>query len=166
MSRSHTRTPAPHSCMAASVHVKHWRVSTRQYPQPYGHGKASRSNERPSIELKISGSGPKILNAVVADSASLPLYSISSDESHTTLLLQRDCTKVATIDWDRSSPRMAFRGKKVKCKEWLPRAGPDTEYVLLFLPHSSLLTEHESGLVCSRTAIRSSSGWSNPIVAS
>jgi hypothetical protein len=150
--------------MAALVHVTHWQVSARQYPQPYGLGK--KANERPSIELKISGSGPKVLNAVVADSADRPLYSISSDESRTILLLQKDSTKVATIDWDRSSPRMVFRGKKVKCKEWLPRAGPDTEYVLLFLPHASPLTEYESGLVCSRTVIRSSSGWSNPIVAS
>jgi hypothetical protein len=111
--------------MAALVHVTHWQVSARQYPQPYGLGK--KANERPSIELKISGSGPKVLNAVVADSADRPLYSISSDESRTILLLQKDSTKVATIDWDRSSPRMVFRGKKVKCKEWLQRAGPDTE---------------------------------------
>src|ERR1700677_2335299 len=111
--------------MAASVHVTHWQVSARHYPRT-----APRSNERPSIELKISGSGPNILNAVVADSAGRPLYSISSDESHTSLLLQKDSTKAATIDWDRSSPRMVFRGKKVKCKEWLPRVAPDTEYVL------------------------------------
>ncbi|KAN0140891.1 hypothetical protein V8E53_001335, partial [Lactarius tabidus] len=86
-----------------------------------------RSNERPSIELKISGSGPEILNAVVTDSTDRPLYSISSDESRTTLLMQKDSTGVATIDWDRSSPRMVFRGKKAKCKEWLLRAGPETE---------------------------------------
>jgi hypothetical protein len=88
---------------------------------------APRSNERPSIELKISSRGARILNAVVVDSTGRPLYSISSDESHTKLISQRDTTNVATIDWDRSSPRMVFRGKKVKCKEWLPRARPDTE---------------------------------------
>jgi hypothetical protein len=114
--------------MAASLHVTHWQVSTRQYPHTYDHGKkAPRSNERPSIELKISGSGPEILNAVVTDSTDRPLYSISSDESRTTLLMQKDSTGVATIDWDRSSPRMVFRGKKAKCKEWLLRAGPETE---------------------------------------
>jgi hypothetical protein len=127
--------------MAASLHVTHWQVSTRQYPHTYDHGKkAPRSNERPSIELKISGSGPEILNAVVTDSTDRPLYSISSDESRTTLLMQKDSTGVATIDWDRSSPRMVFRGKKAKCKEWLLRAGPETEYVLFLLPHASPLT--------------------------
>jgi hypothetical protein len=95
-----------------------------------------RSNERPSIKLKISSGGAKIVNAVVVDPAGRPLYTVSSDESRTELLSQSDNTKVATIDWDRSSPRMVFRGKKVKCKDWLPRAGPDTEYVLLFPPHA------------------------------
>ncbi|KAN0133125.1 hypothetical protein V8E53_009155 [Lactarius tabidus] len=130
--------------MAASVHDTHLQVSARQHPHPDGHGRPSHSinssatliepsprppcsNERPSIELKISSRGANILNAVVVDSAGRPLYSISSDESRTALLAQRDNSKVATIDWDRSSPRMVFRGKKVKCKEWLPRTGPDTE---------------------------------------
>ncbi|KAN0129602.1 hypothetical protein V8E53_012598 [Lactarius tabidus] len=89
---------------------------------------ARSSNERPSIELKISSSGAKILNAAVIHyPACRPLYTISSDESCTKLLSQKDNANVATINWDRSSPRMVFRGKKVKCKEWLPRAGPDTE---------------------------------------
>jgi hypothetical protein len=98
-----------------------------------------RPNERPSIEFKISSRGAKILNAAVVDSASRPLYNISGDESQTTLLLQRDSTKVATINWDRSSPRMVFRGKKFKCKEWLARVGPDTEYVLFLFMHASPL---------------------------
>jgi len=79
------------------------------------------------MDLKISSSGAKIVNAVVADSAGRPLYSISSDSKRTKLHSRRDNTEVATVDWNRSSPRMVFRGKKVKCKEWLPRAGPDTE---------------------------------------
>ena len=90
---------------------------------------APRSDERPSIELKISRHGASILNAVVIDPAGRPLYTISSNGSRKTLLSHRNGTEVATIDWDRSSPRMVFRGKKVKCKEWLPRTGPDTEYV-------------------------------------
>ena len=139
--------------MAASVHVTHWQVDARQYPHSYVHGKTSQfttprnaalakappCNERPSIELKISSRGAKILNAVVADSASRPLYSISSDESRTTLLSQRDSSKVATINWDRSSPRMVFRGKKFKCKEWLHYVESDSEYVSLLLVHASPL---------------------------
>ena len=88
------------------------------------------------MELKISSSGAKIVNAVVADPAGRALYSISSDSKRTKLHSRRDNTEVATVDWNRSSPRMVFRGKKVKCKEWLPRAGPDTEYVLIPLPHT------------------------------
>jgi hypothetical protein len=136
-----------------SVHATHGPVSARQYSHPYIHGgtpyppapsnatlvEAPRSNKRPSIELKISSRGAKTLNAVVVNSAGQPLYSISSDESRTTLLSQRDSSKVATINWDRSSPRMVFRGKKIKCKEWLARVGPDTEYVLLFLQRASPL---------------------------
>ncbi|KAN0140533.1 hypothetical protein V8E53_001742 [Lactarius tabidus] len=110
--------------MAAPIHA-----SSPPLPTPLNAVlvEAPRTNERPSIELKISSHGAKILNAVVVDSAGRSLYSISSDGSHTKLLAQRDNAKVATIDWDRSSPRMVFRGKKFKCKEWLPRARPDTE---------------------------------------
>jgi hypothetical protein len=139
--------------MDASVHATHGQVSASQYSHPYGHGRtfpsptpssatsvgAPRPNERPSIELKISSRGAKILNAVVVDSAGQPLYTVSSDEGRTKLRSQRDNSKVATIDWDRSSPRMVFRGKKAKVKEWLPRAGPDTEYVLMLTQYASPL---------------------------
>ena len=152
-------SPAPFlpipSSMAAPVHVTHWQVpqvDARQYPHPNVHGKTPqcptpwnaalvgppRSNKRPSFEFKISSRGAKILNAVVLDSTARPLYSISSDESCTTLLTQKDSSKAATINWDHSSPRMVFRGKKVKCKEWLPYVGHDTKYVLL-LVHASQL---------------------------
>ena len=96
----------------------------------------ARRNQRPSIGLKISNSGAKIVNAVVVGPAGRPLYSISSDSKRTKLLCHKDNTEVAIIDWDRSSPRMVFRGNKFKCKEWLPRSGPETEYVLTYLPHA------------------------------
>jgi hypothetical protein len=91
------------------------------------------NDPRSSSNLKP---GCKILNAVVVDSTGSPLYTISGDESRTKLLSQRDNTEVATINWDRSSPRMVFRGKKFKCKEWLALVEPDTEYVLFLLPHA------------------------------
>jgi hypothetical protein len=120
------------------------QVSAGGYPHVHGYDRtsihstplsptlveATRFTERPSIELKFSSSGAKIVNSVVVDRVGRPLYSISSDSKRTKLHSQRDNTEVATIDWDRSSPRMVFRGKKLKCKEWLPPAGPDTEYVL------------------------------------
>ena len=96
------------------------------------------SNERPSIELKISSSGAKILNAVVVlCPTGRPLYSISNNKNRTKLLSHKDDAEVATIDWNRSSPRMVFRGKKVKCKDWLPRAAPENEYEFHapFAPH-------------------------------
>ena len=189
-SRSHT-TPyslrlllsisTPSGMAATAVYAT--QVFAGRYPHEHGHGRTSpppsplsatlveppRPHERPSIELKISSSRDKIVNATVVDPAGRPLYSISSDDSRTKLLSLRDNTEIATVNWDRSSPRMVFRGKKVKCKEWLPRAGPDTEYVLLLLSYASyseLGWYHKSGLVYSRTAIRGSHGCSNPIVAS
>ncbi|KAF8260367.1 hypothetical protein EI94DRAFT_1748712 [Lactarius quietus] len=125
--------------MAASVNAI--QISAGGYSQAHGHGRTSPSihtecnfgratrghDERPSIKLKFSSSGVKIVNAVVVDPAGHSLYTISSDSRHTKLLSHGDNTEVATIDWNRSSPRMVFRGKKMKCKEWLARAGPETE---------------------------------------
>jgi len=121
------------------------QVSAGGYPHTHGYDRTSlpvtplsptlveptRYTERPSIELKFSSSGAKIVNSSVVDPAGRPLYSISSDSRRTKLHSLRDNTEVATIDWDRSSPRMVFRGKKLKCKEWLQRAGPDTESRIL-----------------------------------
>lgn len=145
---SHTFPLVPPSGMAAPVDAT--QVPADRYPHAdwQGNGRSSppptllsatlvngrHSNERPSTKFKISSSGANIVNAIVVDPAGRPLYTISSDESRTEFLSQRDNTKVATIDWDRSSPRMVFQGKKIKCKDWLPRAGPDTEYVLQLLP--------------------------------
>jgi hypothetical protein len=85
--------------------------------------------ERPSVKLKIPGGGSDIFNAVVVSASGQSLYSISSNSKRTTLVSCKDSIEVATVEWDRSSPRMVFRRKKMKCKEWLPLAGPDTEYV-------------------------------------
>ncbi|KAF8260368.1 hypothetical protein EI94DRAFT_1789994 [Lactarius quietus] len=125
--------------MATSVYAT--PVSAGGYPHTHGYGRTSpppsimsatlveppRHYERPSIELKFSSSGANIVNAVVVDPAGHTLYSVSSNSKRTKLLSHSDNTEVATIDWDRSSPRMVFRGKKMKCKEWLARAGPETE---------------------------------------
>ena len=88
-----------------------------------------RVNERPSVKLKISGGSSNISNSEVVSPSGQSLYSISSNSKRTTLISCRDNVEIATVEWDRSSPRMVFRRKKMKCKEWLPLAGPDTEYV-------------------------------------
>jgi len=88
----------------------------------------TRPANRPSITLKIPGGGSDILNSVVVDSAGRSLYSISSTSKRTTLVSCADNVKVATVDWDRPSPLLVFRRKKVKCRKWLPRVAPETEY--------------------------------------
>lgn len=87
--------------------------------------------ERPSVKLKIPGGSSDIFNSVVVSASGQSLYSISSNSKRTTLVSCRDNVEVATVEWDRSSPRMVFRRKKMKCKEWLPLAGPDTEARML-----------------------------------
>ncbi|KAF8260363.1 hypothetical protein EI94DRAFT_1706341 [Lactarius quietus] len=136
--------------MATSVNTT--QISAGGYPIAHVYGRTSpppspliatsieepRHKERPSIELKFSSSGAKIVNAVVVDLAGHPLYSIMSNSKHTKLLSHKDNTEVATVDRNRSSPRMVFRGKKVKCKEWLARAGPETDdSQFTWMQHSS-----------------------------
>ena len=87
--------------------------------------------ERPSLKLRIPGGASNILNSTVVDTAGQTLYSTLSDSKRTKLVSYTDNTEVATIQWDRHSPRMVFRRKKIKCKEWLKLAGPNNEYVLI-----------------------------------
>ena len=85
--------------------------------------------ERPSLNLSFSCGVSNILNSAVIDTANRPHYVISSNSKRTTMVSCRDNVQVATIQWDRHSPRMVFRGKKIKCKEWLALAGPNSEYM-------------------------------------
>ena len=78
--------------------------------------------------------GPNILDSTFVDEISdQSLYSTSSDSKSTELVSCRDNVEIAAIQWDHHSPRMVFRGKKIKCKEWLKLAGPDSEYILISL---------------------------------
>jgi hypothetical protein len=125
------------------------RVSAGGYPRIHEYGRTSppptpltqalsatlvnaRHNtvtERPSIKLKIPGGSSDIFNSTILDAAGQSLYSISSTSKRTMLFSCKNNVEVATVDWDRSSPRMVFHRKKWKCKEWLPLAGPETEYM-------------------------------------
>ena len=89
----------------------------------------ARYTERPSLKLSFTSGASNILNSAVVDAANQTLYSISSNSKRTTMVSCRDNVEVATVQWDRHSPRMVFRRKKVKCKEWLKLAGPDNEYM-------------------------------------
>jgi hypothetical protein len=90
---------------------------------------APRHDERRSLRLKIRGGKSNILNSVVVDAAGQPLYTITTNSKRTTFVGCNDNVEIVTVQWDRSSPRMVFRGKKMKCREWLPPAGPETESV-------------------------------------
>jgi len=88
-------------------------------------------SERPSVKLKAVGGKSDILNSAVVNAAGQSLYFISGDSKRTTMVACKDNVKVATVDWNRSSPRMTFRQKNMKCKEWLPFARPDTDARIL-----------------------------------
>ncbi|KAH9987181.1 hypothetical protein BJV77DRAFT_1026686 [Russula vinacea] len=121
------------------------QVSAGEYLHPYGYHGASHPStplsptlvnsahltERPSIKLRIPGGGSNIVNSAVVNAAGQSLYSISSNSKRTTFVSCKDKVEVATVEWDRASPRMVFRRKKMRCKEWLPLAGPDTETRML-----------------------------------
>ena len=84
---------------------------------------------RPSQKLSFPCGASNTLNSAVINAAGQSLYSISSNLKRTTMLSCRDNVEVATVQWDRHSPRMVFRGKKMKCKEWLKLAGDNDEYM-------------------------------------
>ena len=90
-------------------------------------------NERPSVKFKIPCGKSNILNSAVVNTAGQSLYIISSTSKRTTFVACKNNVEVAAVQWDRSSPRMVFRQKKMKCKEWLPLAGPRTKYTPLLL---------------------------------
>lgn len=85
-------------------------------------------NERPSVKLKIPRGKSNIVNSVVVNASGQSLYSISSNSKRTIVVACKNDVEVATVEWNRSSPRMVFRRKKMRCKEWLPLARPETEY--------------------------------------
>lgn len=114
--------------------------------------------ERPSRKFRITAApGVGMLNATILDASGRALYATSSDAKLKKTTLRHVAVPashpgsnphpvrdLARVGWDRSSPRVRFladtdgtelpkRSKhKIKCKEWLPRARPDTQYVFPF----------------------------------
>lgn len=84
---------------------------------------------RPSIKLRISCGSSNILNSEVVDESGRSLYSITSNSKRTTVVSCKDKVEVAAVDWDRANPRVVFRDKKMKCRDWLSLAGPETKYI-------------------------------------
>lgn len=96
-----------------------------------------------------------MLNAAILDSSGCALYTTSSDAKLKKTTVRRAAVsatypsshpdvggELARVGWDRSSPRVRFlvdvdgtelpkksKKHKIKCKDWLPRAGADTQYV-------------------------------------
>ena len=114
--------------------------------------------ERPSRKFRITAApGAGMLNAAILDASGRALYTTSSDAKLKKTTLRHVAVPashpdsnphaardLARVGWDRASPRVRFladvdgtelpkRSKhKIKCKEWLPRARPDTQYDLPF----------------------------------
>jgi hypothetical protein len=84
--------------------------------------------------FRFPGGASNILNSTfVDDITDQSFYSTSSDSKSTKLVSCGDNVEIAAIQWDHHSPRMVFRGNKMKCKDWLKLAGPDSEYMLISL---------------------------------
>ena len=127
---------------AASIYTIRVSADEDLHPHPYHRAPSPSTSlsptlvnnahvtERPSLKLKFPSGASNILNSLVVNQAGQSLYSILSNSKHTTLVSCSDNVEIASVQWDRSSPRMVFRGKKWKCKYWLPRAAPENEYVL------------------------------------
>jgi hypothetical protein len=115
--------------------------------------------ERPSIKLKISGGRSNIDNSVIVDATGQALFSIKSNSRRTNLVSCRDNVEIAKIKWNRMSPCMVFRGKKMTCEEWLPLARPDSEY----MPTSAIGCADSEwpalGLAYSHKVMHNSRGW-------
>ena len=110
-------------------------------PQPHGHYRPlsfaaslsptlvndAHNTERPSLKLRMPGGASNILNSAVINAAGQSLYSMLSNSKRTKLVSCGDNVEVATIQWDRHSPRMKYHRKNMKCREWLKLAGPDSD---------------------------------------
>jgi hypothetical protein len=155
------------------------RVSAGEYPHADGYGSVAfpltplsatlvntphNNNERQSVKLKIPCGKSNIINSVVIDATGQSLYSVSSDSKRTTLFSCNNNVKVATIEWDRSSPRLVYRRKKLRCKEWLPLAGPETEYAYS-RPLSPLNLSASPDLAYSHTVTLNLLGCTDPHLA-
>src|SRR5260370_26292854 len=114
-------------------------------PRPHGHHRPlslaaslsptlvndAHNTGHPSLKLRMPGGASNILNSAVINGTGQSLYSMLGNSKNTKLVSCRDNIEVATIQWDRHSPRMVFHRKKMKCKDWLKLAGPDNEYTRL-----------------------------------
>ena len=128
----------------AAASVYNAQVSADEYSQRHGHHRPpspttslsptlvhdTHYTARPSLKLSFPRGASNILNSAVINAAGQSFYSISSTSKCTTMVSCRDNIEVATVQWDRHSPRMVFHQKKMKCKEWLKITGPDNKYIL------------------------------------
>ena len=167
-------TPESRSASSSSQDLLDLRLSSSTPPPAY--------TERTSRKFKITAApGAGMLNAAILDTSGCALYTTSSDAKLKKTTVRRAAVPapyldsnsetggaLARVGWDRSSPRVRFlvnddgtelpkksKKHKMKCKEWLPRAGADKQYVI-YLSHfcgfvSVKLTRRAAkDLACSR----------------
>ena len=116
--------------------------------------------ERASRKFRITAApGAGMLNAAILDASGCAHYTTTSDAKLKKTTVRRAAVPasypgsgpdaggdLARVGWDRSSPRVRFlvdvdgtelpkksKKHKIKCKQWLPRARADTQYVFFFL---------------------------------
>lgn len=137
--------------------------------------------ERASRKFRITAApGSGMLNATILDAAGRTLYTTSSDAKLKKTTVRRAAVlapypdsdldagkELARIGWDRSSPRVRFladvdgtelpkksKKHKTKCKEWLPRAGADTQSRVLTVHGTRYTITERKGangyLLCSK----------------
>jgi hypothetical protein len=148
------------------------RVSAGEYLDHHGHHRPPSptsslsptlvNDTRTPLKLTFPCGSSNILNSVVVDTAGQTLYAISSNSKRTTLVSCRDNVEIATVQWDRSSPRMVFRQKRIKCKAWLPLSGPEDGYYMSCSPLIPNLSVIPTGLARSHTAMHNSLGHRGP----
>ncbi len=141
--------PGEASASSSSQDLLDLRTSSSTPPPAY--------TERASRKFRLTAApGSGMLNAAILDTAGRALYTTSSDAKLKKTTVRRAAVPaqypdsdpdagedLARVGWDRASPRVRFladvdgtelpkksKKYKVKCKEWLPRAGANTKYVL------------------------------------
>jgi hypothetical protein len=112
-----TATVIPTTQLSAGKYLHthdHGPMSSPSTPLSTTRVNTARQNKRPSVTLKIARGKSNIVNSVVVDAAGQSLYTISSNLKRTTVVACKDNVEVATVEWDRSSPRIVLRQKKLR----------------------------------------------------
>lgn len=119
----HQRGPQPHPADTSSGYMAQQPYTQSQYPSPpqvypgssLPHPPSS-LQQKPVVFLFIGDED--ILNCRVDDPSGRTPFTIATQKK-VTYFKTSDGNMIAVIEWDHSSPVMMYKGRKIKCKEWL-----------------------------------------------